>query len=128
MFARHQIKVCIFEEFKEDPAKVVVDLFDFLGVDTSLEPDTSIRHNSAGVPKSKLLSRLFFNSTMIRTAKRVLPQGMQRMAKRVQQQNLRTPPTFPAELRAELIDHYREDIHKLEVLLDRDLSIWLNGA
>ena len=128
IFARHRIKVSIFEEFKEDPARVVVDLYDFLGVDTNLTPDTSVRHNTAGVPKSRLLSQLFFNSTLIRTAKGVLPEVMQQMAKRVQRQNLRTPPAFPADLRAELIDLYREDIHKLEVLLDRDLSIWLNGT
>jgi hypothetical protein len=30
-------------------------------------------------------------------------------------------------LRAKLLDLYREDILKLEALLDRDLSIWLNG-
>ena len=127
-FARHQIKVYIFEEFKEDPARIVVDLLDFLRVDTSFVPDTSARHNPSGVPKSRLLSRLFFNPTLIRIAKSVLPEGMQRTAKRVQRQNLRTPPKFPADLRAELLDFYREDIHKLEVLLDRDLSIWLNGA
>lgn len=128
IFARHQIKVYIFEEFKEDPAKVVLDLFGFLGADISFVPDTSIRHNPAGVPKSRLLSRLFFNSNLIRATKSVLPERMQRMAKRVQRQNLRTPPTFPADLRAELLDFYREDIHKLELLLDRDLSIWLNGS
>ncbi len=127
-FARHQIKVYIFEEFKEDPARIVVDLLDFLRVDTSFVPDTSARHNPSGVPKSRLLSRLFFNPTLIRIAKSVLPEGMQRTAKRVQRQNLRTPPKFPADVRAELLDLYREDIHKLEVLLDRDLSIWLNGA
>ena len=49
------------------------------------------------------------------------------MAKRVRQQNLKTPPKFPAALRAKLLDHYCEDILKLEALLDRDLSIWLDG-
>ena len=127
-FARHQIKVYLFEEFRKDPAKVAVDLFDFLRVDTNFVPDTSIRHNPAGVPRSRLLSRLFFNPTLIRTAKRMLPHGMQRMAKRVQRQNLETPPKLPADLRAELLDLYREDIHKLEVILERDLSIWLNGT
>ena len=128
IFARHQIKIYIFEEFKKDPAKVVVDLFDFLGVDTNFVPDTSTRHNPAGVPKNRLLNRLFFSPTLIRTAKSLLPESVQRMAKRVQQQNLKTPPKSPADLRAKLLDLYREDILKLEALLDRDLSIWLNGT
>jgi len=128
IFPKHQIKVYIFEEFKEDPAKVVVDLFDFLGVATNFVPSTSTRHNPAAIPRNRLLNRLFFNPTLIRTAKAVLPESVQRMAKRVQQQNLKLPPKFPADLRAKLLDHYREDILKLEALLDRDLSIWLDGA
>lgn len=125
IFPKDQIKICLFEEFKEDPAKIVVDLFDFLGVDTNFVPDTSIKHNPAGIPKIRLLNRLFFDPTLIRTAKLVLPESVQGMAKRVQQQNLNTPPKIPADLRAKLLDLYREDILKLEGLLDRDLSIWL---
>ncbi|HET7008631.1 MAG TPA: sulfotransferase [Candidatus Binatia bacterium] len=128
IFPRHQIKIYIFEEFRKDPAKVVVDLFEFLGVGTNFVPDTSTRHNPAGVPKFRLLNRLFFDPTLIRIAKSVLPESLQQMAKRVQQQNLKTPPKPPADLRANLLDLYREDILKLEALLDRDLSIWLNGT
>jgi hypothetical protein len=128
IFPRHQIKVHIFEEFKKDSAKVVMDMFDFLGVDTNFIPVTSTRHNPAGVPKNRLMNRIFYNPTLIRTAKSVLPENVQLMAKRVQQQNLQTPPKFPADLRAKLLDLYREDIHKLETLLDRDLSIWFNGT
>jgi hypothetical protein len=127
IFPKHQIKVCIFEEFKEDPTKVILDLFDFLGVSTNFVPDTSTRHNPGGVPKSSLLTSLFFDSTLIRMAKAVLPERAQRMAKRVRQLNLEAPPKFPADLRAELLKLYREDIRKLETLLDRDLSVWLNG-
>lgn len=125
IFPKDQIKICIFEEFKQDPAQVVVDMFDFLGVDTNFVPDTSIRHNPARVPKSRLLNRLFFHPTLILTAKSVLPESVQGLVKRVRKQNLRTPPTFPADLRAELLKLYREDILKLEELLDRDLSLWL---
>jgi len=128
IFPRHQIKIYIFEEFMKDPAKVVVDLFDFLGVDTNFLPDTSIRHNPAAVPKIRLLHRLFYQPILIRTAKSLLPESVQQMAKRVRQQNLKAPPKLPADVRAKLLDLYREDILKLEALLDRDLSVWLNGT
>lgn len=126
IFPRERIKICLFEDFKKNPAKIVTELFDFLGVNTDFVPDTSIRHNSAGIPKFRFLNRLFFDPTLIRTAKSVLPSSAQRMAKRVQKQNVKPPPPFPADLRAELLALYREDVLKLEVLLDRDLSIWLN--
>ena len=121
-----EIKVIIFEEFRKDPAKTLVDLFDFIGVDTNFVPDTSTKHNPAGIPKIRLLNRLFFHPALIRTAKAVFPESIQEKLKQVQQQNLKTPPKFPSDLRAQLLDVYREDIHQLEGLLDRDLSIWLN--
>lgn len=128
IFPRHQVHIIIFEDLRADPAKVVTNLFDFLGVDTNLVPDTSIRHNPAGIPKSRLINRIFYNPTLIRTAKSVLPESVHGMVKRVRQMNLRTPPPFPPDLRAELLELYREDMRKLERLLDRDLSIWLDGT
>ena len=124
-FSRDQIKILLFEEFKQDPAKIVVDLFDFVGVDTGFVPDTSTRHNPASVPKNRLLNRLYFHPTVIRTAKSILPQRMQGMAKGIRQRNMRTPPEFPADLRADLLRLYREDILKLEELVGLDLSAWL---
>ena len=127
LFPRDKIKISIFEEFKKDPTKAVTDLFDFLGVDASYTPDTSTKHNPAGVPKIRWLNQIFFHPTIIRAAKLMLPEGVQEAAKRVQQRNLVPPPKFPADLRADLLKLYREDILKLEELLDQDLSIWLNG-
>ena len=127
IFPRHQVHIIIFEDFRGDPAKVVTNLFDFLGVDANFGPDTSIRHNPAAIPKSRLMNRIFYNSALIRKAKSVLPESVQGMVKRVRQMNLRTPPPFPADLRAKLLKLYRQDILKLEGLLDRDLSMWLEG-
>ncbi|MFP4578951.1 MAG: sulfotransferase, partial [Coleofasciculus sp.] len=39
--------------------------------------------------------------------------------------NLEQPPKLPDEIRQQLIEVYREDILKLQDLLQRDLSIWL---
>lgn len=127
IFPRRQIKVFIFEEFKKDPAKLVTELFDFVGVDTDFLPDTSTRYNPGGVPKNRRLNRLFYDPTLIRSAKAILPERVLGVAKRVQQQNLKSPPSFPADLRSELLDLYREDILKLEDLIQKDLSIWLEA-
>jgi hypothetical protein len=126
LFPRAQIKILIFEEFKKDPSKAVRDLFDFIGVDANFPPDTSTKHNPAAIPKLRLLNRLFYNPFLIQTAKAVLPQSAQRRVKRVRSKNLKAAPSFPPDLRASLLDHYRQDILKLEGLLDRDLSIWFD--
>lgn len=125
IFPRQQIKVYIFEEFKKDPAKIVTDLFDFLGVDTGFIPDTSTKHNPAAVPKNRALNQLFYNPNLIAAAKWVLPKSLEKMAKRLREQNMKAAPKLPKDLRDSLLDLYREDIHKLEELIGRDLSVWL---
>jgi hypothetical protein len=128
LFPKEQIKIYLFEEFKKDPAKAVMDLYGFLGVDTSFAPDTSVRHNPGAIPKVRLLNRLFYNPTLISIAKSVVPEGLQMKLKQIQQLNLSTAPKLPADLRAELLNLYREDILQVQELLDRDLSVWLQGA
>ena len=128
IFPKDRIKIYLFEEFRKEPARIVANLYEFLGVATNFVPDTSTRHNPAGIPKIRLLNQLFFHPTLINIAKSVIPENIQGMAKRVQQQNLKAAPKLPAELRAELLNHYREDILKLQELVDHDLSVWLKGA
>jgi hypothetical protein len=127
LFPKDQIKIYIFEEFKKEPAKTVRDLYGFLGVETDFSPDTSVRHNPGAIPKVRLLNRLFYNPTLIGIAKSMVPEGLHVKLKQIQQLNLSSAPKLPADLRSKLLAFYREDIHKLEMLLDRDLSIWLNG-
>jgi Sulfotransferase family len=128
IFPRDQIKIYIFEEFKKDPAKILVDLYGFLGVDTNFAPDTSVRHNLGAIPKVRLLNRLLYNRTLIHIAKSMVPEGLHMGLKKIRQLNLSTPPKFPADLRSKLLNLYRDDILKLEALLGRDLSIWLNAT
>lgn len=127
IFPKQQIKIYIFEEFKKDPAKVIRDLYSFLGVDTSFTPDTSVRHNPGAVPKFRLLNRLFFNPTLIGMAKSMVPESLHGKLKQIQQLNQTAAPKLPADLRSELLNLYRDDILQLEELIGQDLAIWLNG-
>jgi Sulfotransferase family len=123
-FDREQIKIYLFDEFRKSPADVVRDLLGFLGVDTGFVPDTTVKHNPANVPRSALLNRILYRPRVIRAAKAVLPARLEKTAKRLRQRNLSPAPSFPADLRAELLDYYREDILRLEELVGRDLSGW----
>jgi hypothetical protein len=125
VFPPEQIKVYLFDDFKRDSTSIMKDVFEFVGVDRDVDLDTTAKHNPANVPKSRLLNRAFYHPNVIRTTKSVLPERAYGLAKRVRQLNLRPPPTLSSELRAELIRIYRDDIVRLEELLGRDLSVWL---
>jgi len=128
LFPKDQIKIYVFEEFKKNAAGVVADLYDFLGVDTSFAPDTSVKYNPGAVPKIRLFNKLFYNPRLIDITKSMLPESMQEKLKQIRELNLTTSPKMPPDLRVELLNIYREDILKLEELLGRDLTIWLEGV
>ena len=132
LFDREQIRVYLYEDLKEDPAGMVQDVFRFLGVDDSFVPDVSLRHNAGGVRRSGVLHRAVHSAIMrpnpIRQAlKPLLPERLrQRLYEGVRDRVLREAPSLPVEQRAELVELYREDILKLERLIGRDLSGWLD--
>jgi len=127
-FPREQIQVLLFDDLKRDPAAVMREVFGFVGADAGFVPDTGARHKPANVPRSRMLNRVLYRPAVIRTAKAALPARAQEAAKRVRQLNLREPPTLPDDLRARLLEIYREDIERLEALVDRDLSVWLRSS
>ena len=127
-FDKEQIKTYLFEEFKRSPADLVRDLCGFLDVNTGFVPDTTVQHNPANIPKNAALNRVLYHPRVIRGVKSVLPARLQAAAKRLRRRNLSPAPTFPADLRSQLLDLYREDILRLEELIDRDLSSWLAPA
>ncbi len=133
VFKREQIKVYLYEDLNDDPISVLRDAYGFLGVDDAFTPDVSMRYNVSGVPKNERLHALyeFLNRThpVKSILKPLLPQETrrrlrERLLNALRNQNLTKPP-FPVVVRRQLVEGYREDILKLQELIQRDLSKWL---
>src|SRR4051812_41423616 len=91
----------------------------------------SIEYTTSGLPTNKTpyttATKLAAPNLALTLAilERCLPAGPRRYVKhRIFVQ----PPPFPAEIREQLLDSYREDILRLQDLIGRDLSPWLEGA
>lgn len=128
-FDRKQLTVYLFEDLKEDATALAQDLFRVLGVDAAFEPDVSVRHRKSGVPYSQRLQRFLFNpdNPLRRLSRLVLPEAVRaRLLARMKNANVSKPP-LPAGARARLADAYRDDVRRLEALIDRDLSGWLHA-
>jgi Sulfotransferase domain len=134
LFDREQIRVYLYEDLKEDPTGMVQDVFRFLEVDDSFAPDVSLRHNTGGVRRSGALYGAVHSAIMrpnpIRQAlKPLLPERVRkRVYEGVRERVLREAPPLSVEQRRKLVELYREDIVKLEGLIGRDLSGWLDGG
>ena len=134
VFGREQIRVYLYEDLNDDPLDVLRDMYAFLGVESTFVPEVSGRYNVSGVPKSRRLHTLHSflrgRSPVKSALKPLLPKRLRRwlvkgLLRSLQTRNLVKPP-LPEEVRGHLVEAYREDVLKLQGLIGRDLSKWLD--
>jgi hypothetical protein len=132
VFGRERVGVWLYDDLKDDPASVVRSVFRFLGVDDAFMPDTTSKHNPAGVPQSKTARNIMrATDTTVGVLRKVLSPPsrifpfVSKTRQGVQSRVLTEPPPIDSEIRRELIKGYAEDILKLQDVIGRDLSIWL---
>ncbi len=125
-FPREQLLFLLHDDFVADAPAVLAQCFAHLGVDTAFKPDFSRKLNQSGIPRLQpvqqfLSGRSVFKNLLVR----YLPAQIRgRLVSGVQRMNLARPvleKTIADRLRAA----YRDDILKLQDLIDRDLSAWL---
>lgn len=127
-FDKDQIQVYLFEDLKEHPIKTVQCIFSFLEIDSSFEPGSSVQYSTTGRPRSRALHTLLGGGPANRGASlvgRFLPERLKHAIIRVRNRNL-SKPELATETRRQLQDFFRTDILKLQDLIDRDLSHWLD--
>ncbi|MEY2477451.1 MAG: hypothetical protein QOG87_2766 [Actinomycetota bacterium] len=125
LFPRSHVRVHLYEDFAADPAAVTKDVLEFVGVTVGdFEPDVSLRFNPGGIPRSARLHDVVGNNSLLRRAMMRLPAKVGRdVLVRVINRNL-AKPGMPADIRAELVEEFRPEVERLEVLLGRDLASW----
>ena len=125
-FDREQIKVYLYEDYCADVLSMMQDLFGFLGVDDGFVPDTSTRHNASMIPRSRVLDDLIGKPFLIRkVVRRAVPAGLRAWTHHSLRKRNLVRPQIPPPLRQRLTEQYREDILKLQLLIQRDLTAWL---
>jgi hypothetical protein len=137
-FGREHLHVSLYDDFARDPQSVLDGMFRFLGLDP-VAVDVGRRHNvSRGdvhVPRLMWLhdlvmrpnraSRLMRDRLPHQFVKAVTPLARRMVFRKAG--TLDYTPLSPA-LRTELTSRFRDDILRLEDLLDRDLSHWLQES
>lgn len=121
LFPKDQIYVCLNEDLQKDAGRTLANLFRYLEVDEQFVPNTSQIAGASGIPKNEWLYRIFKNPAVKSLVKPWIPKGMgQRFEK-----TMLSKPKMSPEIRQELVELYRDDVLKLQDLLQRDLSHWL---
>jgi len=136
LFERKRIHVMLYDDFCLDPRKQIQGLFTFLEVDPAFVPDMSRRLNVSGKPRiaarSWLLDDLLNTHNPVKgLAKRLLPDPALEFVRRLiihfNSKQVPSPENYPMppDLRRQLLDYFRPDILRLQDLIGRDLSLWL---
>jgi hypothetical protein len=123
-FPRENIRIYWFEEAWREPDRLFTDLFQFLGVDPAVRPDTSQRSLERKEPRLATLNYVAKRFDVTHRLSDAVPSGLRAALSNAFFRRGRSVAMDPKD-RQELIDYYREDIHSLASLLDRDLSAWL---
>ncbi len=132
-FERDQFKSLIFDDFVKNKEKFYKEFFQFVEVDDSFLPDTSVIVRKGGQVKHKKLQNLLFSNPIIKNTASTMLKPFTNTSQRY---NLRKKvdnmfiekKTLSKEMRENLMKVYREDILKTQDLLDIDLSHWFNLA
>jgi hypothetical protein len=103
LFGRERTEAFLFEDLSKDAVGVSQNIFRFLGVDDAFEPDTSLRHNVSGIPRSRALLGLVKTPNAVESfLKPLLPEGTRkRLSVNVQNWNLKKAAPLPEEARRE---------------------------
>jgi len=129
-FPSRQVHVILYDEFQADVALSYRRTLEFLGVDPNFRPDLGIV-NPNTVPRSRRFRDFITQppAALNKAAHVLLPTVdlRRRVGEWLRKINTREArrPSLPLSVRRELQGKFREDILRLERLIGRDLSAWL---
>ncbi len=125
LFNPAQIKVLIFEEWTKSPEPTLKQIFEFLGVDEKFQPEITVCYQSNIIRSNKIA---FFMKTLLRKTGEILTPVSPRLSGKLQRiaysKFSKKPPPLSPYVREKILKIYKDDIVKLEDLLQKDLSFW----
>ena len=136
LFPAEQIKVILYDDFRQDPQQVLEDIYSFIGVSGGFTPDLSVELNKSGFVKNKFKDKIFGQKSVVKEAvKKVMPtqvfdkmknsSWMQKKVNDMRNSNLHRPKLTPETKKRLNEEIYKGDILSLQQLIGRDLSHWL---
>lgn len=120
------VKVVFFSDLESNSQGVLREIFEFLGVNKDVLIDFSTRYSHSGKPRSKIVSLLTSrkNPLIFRAREIALKLIPRRYLEKIASK-LFKKDTIDSKVHLELKSFFKEDILKLETLVNRDLKSWL---
>jgi len=132
-FPRENIKVIIYEDFKERPLDVFRETIAFLGLQGDYLPEVVV-HNQARVVRSHTMKSILAAEGMRKALKasvpRVVLKRLSKVYRALREWNVKQGQRKPISVktRRELFAFFERDISRLSEMLDVDLFRYWNGS
>lgn len=125
-FGAERVRIYRFEDFIGDPQATLADLWRWLGIDSSVRPDTSRAFNASSRPRSRVVASLISKrSPLAALARALVPAGARaRMTEAVRGLNAGAKGRVDDRSAAYLREIFRDDVRETETIVGRPLG-WL---
>lgn len=128
-FDHEHISINLYDDFIGDQEVFLRKLFTFLEVDTNFKPDFSKRLNTARVHKYRVIEYILNKPNPIRFfSRRLIPDHVLAFGReKLRDLNFAEASPLDPAVRTELTKFFEEEILRLQELIDRDLSHWIQN-
>lgn len=133
LYPDSQIKVFLYDDFKDNNQAIMEEVFEFIGVDSSFTLPPETEFNVSGKPKNPLIDKLIgTNGIIIKTAKKIAPSLLESLKNgkakqfltKLRKKNM-ARPEISNKFKLRLFNEvYLEEVELLEKLIKRDLTFW----
>lgn len=124
-FSADNLRIYLYEEYKQAPTRITADIFRFLTVDSQFSPDTSENFLQTSLPRFRWISFMLKKHHVWSHLKSAIPDDVIPVARKLAFKSRQEGALGSAD-RLYLSDYYREDIVRLSGLIKRDLHAWLD--
>ena len=115
----------LFDDIRKSATGATQNVYRFLGIDSTFQPDVETPHAAGGVPASPVLEGLLTRSALSAALRPLVPARAANWVRRLRARTLRRPPALSPALRSQLTAPFRDDIQRTGDLIGRDLSHWI---
>lgn len=129
VFGKDNVFITFYEEFNEDPHKILKDMCEFLEIDSNFEFEIKFVANQSGTPKSKVLDNVLNSSKSFKyIIKKTFPDSVTGKLALFQNKlakfNLKKEELNEELFHSLLMKYYKEEYDKLESLGIKVKNYW----
>jgi len=125
IFGPKQVKIIIFEEFRQNPKETIEEILHFLGLSKTLQKFENYAFHASTTKKRRGASNILDNPLVIKIAKLTLSREKRFFVREKIFSKKIEKPEIPQKEKETLQKLYYDDVKTLEILLKRKLP-WKN--